>query len=358
MAKPKDYYELLGVEKSATAEEIRSAYRKLARKLHPDVNKAPDAAKRFAEVQEAYDVLSDAEKRKAYDRFGHAGVGAGPRGPAGGTGPGAGPFEGGFYTQTPGGGWTHYEGGGFGDEDVEGIFEQMFGGRTSGGGAGFGGRGGGFGRGGSPFGGARTRARTQPQRGADLEHAITIAFMTAVLGGSEQLRIGSTSSGDSGESQTITVKIPPGIDSGAKLRVRGKGQPGHNGGPTGDIILTVQVGQHPYFRREGLDVLIDVPINIAEAVTGTSVQVPLLQGTVQIKVPPGVSSGRRLRVKGKGIVDHKGKAGDFYAVIQIAAPAGDTLSEKGRRAVNELASELQNPRESAPWADDVKDRSA
>src|SRR5262245_2457248 len=189
MAKPKDYYELLGVERKASADEIRAAYRELARKFHPDVNKAPDASKRFAEVQEAYDVLSDPEKRTAYDRFGHvgAGVGRGPRGPAGGTGPGTGPFEGGFYGAGPGGGWTHFESSGMGDEDVESIFEQMFGGaRASRPGAG------GPGGAASPFGGgARTRARAEPQKGQDLEHEISVSFMTAALGGSEQLRIGS-----------------------------------------------------------------------------------------------------------------------------------------------------------------------
>ena len=176
--------------------------------------------------------------------------------------------------------------------------------------------------------------------------------MTAALGGSEQLRLGS--SADGGETQTITVRIPPGIESGAKLRVRGKGQPSHSGGSPGDVILTVQLGQHPYFRRESLDVLIDVPVTIVEAVSGVSVRVPLLQGSVQIKVPPGVSSGRRLRVRGKGITDNKGKAGDFYAVIQIAAPARTALSEKAQRALDQVASELQNPRDSAPWADDVE----
>src|SRR5436190_4486866 len=180
MPKPEDYYELLGVGKSASADEIRSAYRKLARRFHPDVNKAPDAAKRFSEIQEAYDVLSDPEKRKAYDRFGHAapGVGAGPRGPAGGTGPGTGPFEGGFYGAGPGGGWTHFETSGFGQEDVESIFEQMFGGRGAGRGVG---RGPSSSAGGGA--GARTRAKPQPQRGQDLEHTITVSFMTAALGG-------------------------------------------------------------------------------------------------------------------------------------------------------------------------------
>lgn len=355
MAKPKDYYELLGVERKASADEIRSAYRKLARKLHPDVNKATDAAKRFSEIQEAYDVLSDLEKRKNYDRFGHAGpgMGGGPRNPAGGTGPGTGPFEGGYYGANPSGGWTNVGTSGIGDEDAQSIFEQMFGGGDAGRG---------FGRGGSPFGatggggGARTRTKSQSQKGSDIEHTITVTFLTAALGGTEQLRM--SSAGQDGDVQSISVKIPPGIESGSKLRVRGKGMPGTNGGPAGDIIITVQVGQHPYFRREGLDLLLDIPITIVEAVQGVSVRVPLLSGTAQIKIPPGASSGKRLRIKGKGIVDAKGKAGDFHAVMQITAPPENQLSDNARKALNEVATELQNPRESAPWADDVKARIA
>jgi DnaJ-class molecular chaperone len=342
MPKPKDYYELLGIDRSASADQIRSAYRKLARKFHPDVNKAPDASKRFAEVQEAYDVLSDVEKRKSYDQFGHAGVGAGPRtagGPAGSEG---------FYRGGPQS-WSHVEASGFEGMDVENIFEQMFGGRGTPGGA--------RGRGASPFGaGPRTAgARREQQRGGDLEHTITITFMTAAIGGSEQIRVGP--SDGTGEGQTLTVKIPAGIENGAKLRVRGKGQSGFNGGAAGDLILTVQVGSHPYFRREGLDVSVDVPINIAEAVQGTHATVPLLQGTVDIKIPPGASSGRRLRVRGKGMTDAKGKSGDLYAVIQIVAPRGDELSEPLQSAIKQVASELKNPRESAPWADVVKARS-
>jgi DnaJ-class molecular chaperone len=350
MAKPKDYYELLGVERSASSDQIRSAYRKLARKYHPDVNKAADASKRFAEVQEAYDVLSDPEKRKSYDQFGHAGVGAGPRtsggGPGGpGSGPGAGYGGEGFYRGGPQS-WTHVESSGFDDVDVESIFEQMFGG---GGGPSASGRSGRSRS--SPFGaGTRGRPRAQPERGSDIEHTIAITFMTAALGGTEHLRLGPADG--SGEPQTISVKVPPGIDAGAKLRVRGKGQQGTGGGQIGDLILTVQVGQHPYFRREGLDLLVDIPITIAEAARGVKVTAPLLKGTIDIKIPGGASSGRRLRVRGKGIVDSKGKAGDYFAVIQIVAPDASELSKAANAAIDQIAAELKNPRESAPWADD------
>ncbi|MCI0363032.1 MAG: DnaJ domain-containing protein [Phycisphaerales bacterium] len=354
MAKQRDYYQVLGVDRGATADQIRAAYRKLARKFHPDVNKEPDANKRFSEIQEAYDVLSDPEKRAGYDRFGHAGVGVGGAGGAGtGAGQGWGGFGGFRGGRTAGGRtvWSNVEPGDFDAGDIGSIFEQMFGGSMGGG------------RTGSPFegvrGGARgaagARPRAEPQRGQDIEHSITVSFMTAALGGKEELRIG----GADGASR-ISVKVPPGIDSGAKLRIKGRGQPSPNGGPPGDLILTIEVGKHPYFRREGLDVLIDVPITIAEAVLGTSVSAPLLArsagsggmgGMVKLKVPPGASSGLKLRVPSKGIRSADGKTGDFFAVIQIVAPKAQELSESGRKAVSELAKELQNPRESAPYGE-------
>ena len=321
MAQDRDYYDVLGVGRQATADEIRRAYRRLARQYHPDVNRSSDAADRFAEMQEAYEVLSDAEKRKAYDRFGRAGVGVG-------QGPG------GFGR---GGAWRANVGPGdqFDASDFTSVFEELFGGR-----------------GGSPFGagpgrpGARAPQRPAPQRGRDLHHTLTVSFVTAAQGGSEQVH---ATPGD-GSSETITVKIPPGIDTGEKLRVKGKGHPGGGGGPPGDIILTVQVGRHPYFRREGRDLLIDVPVTIAEATFGATVTVPLLKGSVEIKVPPGASSGQKLRVRGQGLVNAKGRSGDFYAVVQIAAEKD--LSPRGRELLQELEAELKNPRKSAPWAAD------
>lgn len=327
MAASRDYYEILGVARTASEDEIRSAYRKLARKYHPDVNKDPDAAKRFSEVTEAYDVLVDPEKRRDYDRFGRTGVGAG-------HGPGAGRRTRTTWRSAGPGGV-----GGFGEdvsaEDFSDIFEQVFGGGSP------------FGRG--PGVGRTAQAQPRPRKGQNIRHTLSISFLTAALGGTEQLRLGGTATDDKPE--TIDIKIPAGIDSGAKLRVKGKGQPGIMGGPRGDLILTVDVGQHPYFRREGLDLYVDVPITIAEAALGTSVTVPLLRGSVQIKIAPGTSSGRKLRVKGKGIVDAKGKAGDFYAVVQIVAPKD--LSEHSRKALEEIARELENPRAGGPMADTV-----
>ncbi len=321
----RDYYATLEVDRKATAEEIRKAYRRLARKYHPDVNKSPDAATRFAAVQEAYEVLSDASKRKAYDQFGRDGVKVG-------QGPG------GF------GGWDVGFGRG-GVDDLSSIFEEMFGGAGP------------FG-GGRPFGrststGAQRstarearRARAEPAaRGADVRETLQVSFMTAALGGKEELR---RSTPGSGAGKTISVKIPAGIESGTQLRVKGAGAPGD---PTGDLILAVAVGEHPYFRRQGLDLYIDVPITIAEAALGTKVDVPLLEGSVEIAVPPGTGSGQKLRVRGKGIRDTRGRQGDFYAVVQIAAPCG--LSARGREILEELQGELQNPRDSAPWAPDL-----
>ncbi|MDY7108487.1 MAG: DnaJ C-terminal domain-containing protein [Planctomycetota bacterium] len=324
MAGSRDYYEVLGVSRDASADEIRKAYRKLARRYHPDVNKDSDAAQRFAEITEAYDVLNDPERRKTYDQFGHAGVGAGAARAEGG------PFRPGGFGGVGGRGGEGFRPGAspFEAGDIGSIFEEMF-----------------SARGGSPFAGAQTR-QAPPIRGRNLEHRLTISFLTAARGGKESLRL--TVPG-AASTQTVDVTIPPGIDTGAKLRIKGKGQPGSRGAPPGDLILTIEVGAHPLFRRDGLDLLVDVPITLSEAGLGATVSVPLLDGAAEIKIPPGASSGRKLRIKGKGITDAKGRKGDFLAVIQIVAPAD--LSGRGRELLKELAEELKNPRESGPWAD-------
>lgn len=339
MSAPRDYYEVLGVARDASEDDIRKAYRALARKYHPDVNKATDAAERFAEITEAYEVLSDAEKRKAYDRFGHAWrnvrSGAGP-GHGASHGPGESPFSG-FRRNVRSGG-----GAGFDPSDIGSIFEEMFGGRASAGpGAGpFGG--------GSPFGGAGGaggRAKPTPRRGQDVRHSVAVSFMTAAKGGTERMRL----SDQAGGQDEVSVRIPAGIESGAKLRLKGRGHPGANGGPAGDLILTVNVGEHPWFRREGLDLLVDVPITIAEAAMGTSVEAPLLNGRVELKIPAGSSSGRKIRIPGKGMKDDSsGKTGDFYAVVRIAAP--EDLDEEAMRLLEELRPHLKNPRQGGPWS--------
>ncbi len=297
MAQTDDYYKLLGVDRSASADEIRKAYRKLARKYHPDVNKEADAATRFAEVQEAYDTLSDAEKRKMYDQFGSAG-----------------PSSGGFHGDPR---WAHAtSSGGYGQTvDFSEIFGEAFGG----------------GGGRSPFGGVQQ----QPAKGQDHTHDITVTFMTALKGGTEEIRIGNDS---------VSLSIPAGIESGKKLRLKGKGSPGMMGGPAGDMIVTVTVGGHPQYQRSGLDVEMDVDLNIAEAALGTKVKLPLpLGGTVDMSIPAGVSSGSRLRVKGKGCETTSGKSGDFYAVIHITAPKD--VDEETHKLLEELKERLPNPRE-------------
>lgn len=312
MPSKRDHYDVLGVHRSAGDAEIKSAYRKLARELHPDRNKAPDAAVKFAEVQEAYDALSDTEKRRIYDQFGHN-----PPGSSGfGSGNGAG----------AGGVRYSWSGGSpFGDSDVGDIFESIFGGAAAGGG---------------PFGGGRAaptgHARAKPGKARDTEAVIEVDFMTAALGGSRTVRVGDATP------REIDVKIPRGQPEGGRLRVRGGGMPGPRGGPPGDLLLTVHIAKHPYFRREGLNVELDLPLNIAEASLGAKLNVPTLTGSVELSIPPGASSGQRLRLKGLGIKDESGSVGDLFAVVKLVAPK--SLDPADRSALEELGTRLENPR--------------
>lgn len=329
MADPRDYYEVLGVGRTASAEEIKKAHRRLARELHPDMNKSPDAAKKFAELQRAYEVLSDPEKRKTYDRFGHAGVDATVGGGAASGWPGgAGPRHA-TYT------WTNVGGrpgagapGNVSDFDIGSIFEEVFGGR--GGGSGFGGF------------GAQAQQRSRPTRGRDIQREIEIDFMTAVEGGTESLRVRR-----GGSMQTIDVKIPAGSKEGAKLRIRGAGMPSDATGSPGDLILTLRIKPHPIFRREtGNDLALDLPLTIVEATLGAKVRVPTLKGHATLTVPPGTSSGTRMRLKGQGIAG-EGKPGDLYAVIEIVAPKN--LSAADREKLTEIGKKLDSPRSGREW---------
>ena len=314
----RDYYEILGVSKDASQDALRQAHRRLARKLHPDVNKAEDASVRFSEVQEAYDVLSDSEKRAQYDRFGHSGMGSGQSGHPGSQGGGA-----------P---WSDVD-----PETFESVFGDFF--RGAGGGSG-----GGFNTGG--FSGQRRRARqAAPRRGSDLRHQLDITFLVAARGGSETLRL----SGDDGSEEKIEVRIPAGVQDGATLRVRGKGGSGTAGGPDGDIRLKLKVGPHPWYRREGLDLLMDVPISITEAALGTTVELPLLHGSATLRIPPGTGSGVKLRMSGKGITDSKGVSGDFLAVVSVVGPKA--LSEEDQASLTDIGTRLEDPRRSMPWSE-------
>lgn len=312
MPASRDHYDVLGVPRSAGADEIRSAHRRLARQYHPDLNKDPGAGERFNEVQRAYEILSDPEKRKKYDQFGDAAFepGAGPGGPGGASGAS----------------WQEMD-----PEAMRDIFGDMFGDAFGGG-----------------TGGGRRRGRgraPRPTQGPDREFELALGFAVAANGGTEQLKLRSSD----GSVETIDVKVPAGVADGSKLRVRGRGESGFHGGPRGDLILTVRVGAHPWFVRDGLDLSVDVPITIAEAALGATVEVPLLKGRVKLKVPPGTSSGAKLRVRGKGITDAKGASGDLYAVISIAAPK--ELGDADRTSLESLAARLPDPRAALAWAE-------
>jgi DnaJ-class molecular chaperone len=296
----RDYYDVLGVSRSASADEIKKAYRKLAKKHHPDAN--PDdasAQKKFSEITEAYEVLSDEDNRKKYDQFGHdwSRVQA-----AGGH-----PFQGGG-------------GGGAAGFDLEDILGGMFGG--------------GFrGAGGGGFGGGR-QAPPRRRKGQDVRAEIRVPFQVGALGGEHELTLQTGA-----RTERITVKIPPGIDDGATIRLAGQGHPGQGGAPAGDVLVTVRIAGHPWFRREGANLLIDVPITPTEAALGAKVDVPTLsEGTVVLSVPAGTSSGAKLRLRGKGIRDRKtGQHGDQLVALKIVVPK--ELSEKARQLYQQLEQE-------------------
>ena len=330
MAQPRDYYSVLGVGRSATPDEIKKAHRRLARELHPDINKSPDAAEKFAELQRAYEVLSDPEKRKTYDRFGHAGVDANVGGGAasgwpGGAGPGRG-----TYTWSNIGGRPRAGHAGVSDFDVGSIFEEVFGGRAGAGPGGFGGF------------GAQAQQRSRPARGRDITRPIDVDFMTAIEGGAESLRIRR-----GGSMQSIDVKIPRGAKDGTRLRVRGAGMPSEGNGSPGDLLLTLKIKPHPIFRRESdRDLAVDLPLTIVEATLGAKVRVPTLKGHAELTIPPGTPSGQRLRLRGQG-VHADGKPGDLYVVAKIVAP--ENLSAADRERLAALGNKLENPRTGPDW---------
>lgn len=358
MAK-RDYYEILGVSRGASENELKSAFRNLARKYHPDVNDAADAEDKFKEINEAYGVLSDVDKRAAYDRFGHQGV----RGPNGGPG--------------------------FGTVDVSDfadIFGDMFGF------GGFGGR-------------SRTARRNTPRRGADLQYQVTISFKEAVFGTEKEIDITKdetcgTCSGDgakpgtsprtcsecqgrgevrqtrqtllgsmvqvttcpvcSGRGKVIDthcptchgrgkvrntrrkkVNIPAGVDDGTRIRLTGEGQPGENRGPHGDLYLVVRVRPHKYFRRRDNDILLDLNINIAQATLGAEVKVPTVDGDVKLKIPSGTQPGRIIRMRGRGVPYLRSNSrGDQLVIVNVAIPK--RLDEDERDLFEKLAEKMDS----------------
>jgi DnaJ-class molecular chaperone len=313
----KDPYTTLGLKHDASPEDVQKAYRKLARKYHPDMN--PDdasAKKKFQEVQSAFEVLSDPEKRQRFDQYGTTDdIGRGPAGQPKwtySTGPQTYPFDlNDLFGEAEAQG-----AGGFAD-----IFKQ-------------------FRRG---AGGGQRRA-TPPARGTDLKHELTVPFATAVLGGEAAISVRRAG----GNVETIKLKIPAGIDDGKKIRLRGQGEPGESGAPAGDILVTIRTSPHPFFRRTGNRLDVRVPVTLAEAALGAKVDVPTPQGTITLSVPPGASSGTKLRIKGHGVRPKNGPPGDLFAEIQIVLP--DHLSEQEKQQLAAVSvAHPQQPRADLRW---------
>ncbi len=281
----KDLYAVLGVPRNATQDQIKKAYRDLARKHHPDMNQGDKKSEeKFKEIQHAYETLSDPEKKKTYDMFGTSSFGG---------------------QRTGGGSYRQYS---RGFPDIDEIFKDIF---SQGGGAyGMGGAGGSFG---DVF--DFSNVRQQPRRPKNIQHTVTLDFETAVKGGEKELLLKSPEGG----TRKITVKIPAGVKTGSKVRLPGKGEQINS--MAGDLILEIKVLSHPVFKRENDDIYIDLPLTVYEAVLGTLIDVPTIESPVKLTIPPGVGSGTKMRLKEKGVKNPKtGKRGDQFVVVQIAMP--------------------------------------
>jgi molecular chaperone DnaJ len=375
-ASKKDYYETLGVGRSADADEIRKSYRKLARKYHPDVNPGDKAAEeRFKNVQEAYDILSDEEKRKTYDQYGFYSPNIPPNG-GGSGGAGAGPGFGGFdfaeymrQQQNAGNAGTADDSESFGG----GSFRDIFG---------------------SFFGGKNRQASPQPERGADLEYGLNVDFWQSIRGTQVKLNInrqetcntchGTGAAGSSvavcpecdgsgtvtqmagamkfnltcprcggsgrlknacptcrgqgtvSHSDTVEVRIPQGVASGSRLRVAGKGNAGSAGGPAGDLYITIRVEEHPFFKRNGDHINIQVPLSVSEAGLGAKIEVPTIDGRALLKIPQGTQNGQKFRLREKGVFNgRKNTRGD--EIVEVVLKSPDVHNERTRELLRELA---------------------
>ena len=345
MASKRDFYEVLGIKKGASQSEIKKAYRKMAKKYHPDTNAGDEAAaEKFKEVSEAYSVLNDPEKKKLYDQFGHAAFdgtgqpggsygagfgGAGSSGFGGFGGTGGSGFSG--FSQGPDGSYQEYHFDGNMDDILKDIFGHGFSGSGSGasGFSGFSGTSGtsgfsGFGRG-AGYG-------SFPQDGENVHADINVTFDEAAFGGDRYFDLKDPA----GKKQSIKVHIPAGIDNGQSIRLRGKGMPGVNGGKAGDLLLKVHVAARPGFERKGMDVYAPVRVPFTTAVLGGKVEVQTLRGKVKCNIKPGTQSGTKLRLRGKGIVSMKdpAKFGCHYAVVEIDVPKN--LSEDAKQKLAEF----------------------
>ena len=299
----RDLYDVLGVPRGATQEELKKAYRRLAKKYHPDVNPGnKQAEEKFKEVTAAFDVLSDPKRRKLYDEFGPDALRTGfdeKKADAyrqwrrqGGVRGGPSPFDFGDFERV--------DVGDFGTFDFGSIFGDL-------------------------FGAARARRGAVPSAGASVEAEVEVDLRDAVLGGERDIRL---------DGRTLRVKIPPGVSDGSQIRLAGQGAPGERGGPSGDLFLKVKLREHPLVRREGKDLFIDLPVTVPEAVNGAEVILPTFEGSVRLRVPAGSQSGTRLRLRGKGLPGLRGgERGDLHAVVQVVLPE---RSDALRRAVEPL----------------------
>jgi len=325
---PEDLYQTLGVTRQSDKDEIQKAYRKLARKYHPDMNQNDEKSReKFKRVQEAYDVLSDPDKRAAYDRYGadFEKVRSSGFNPAAGGAS----FEGLDLEQIFGG--ARGGGGGF-QNGFSDFFEQLMGA-----GAGPGGRGGGG------AGGGRRPRQAAPTVGENIRHELRIPLKKALTGGQYEFYLPA----DAGR-QKIAFSVPTGIESGSKMRLRGKGYASPSGGPAGDLILVIHVDEHPLIRRQGKNLVITLPVTLKEATLGAKVDVPTPKGSLTMTVPPGSSGGRRLRLKGQGIDDGKGPAGDILIELQIALP--ETIDESAKELIEQFdAAHPLSPRSQLTW---------
>ncbi|HEU5284930.1 MAG TPA: DnaJ C-terminal domain-containing protein [Sphingomicrobium sp.] len=298
-----DLYQRLGIKRGASDEEVKKAYRSLAKQLHPDRNKDnPNAAKRFAEVTHAYDLLSDKDKRARYDR-GEIDEDGNPKMPFGAGFGGYSPGGGAGARPGPGGGFEGFPGGfdAGGAADLSDLFEGLFGAATAG-----------RGRRQSGPTGFRQRARA-PQKGADVAYRLKVPFVDAATLAPQRITLA--------DGKTIDLKLPKGLEDGTRIRLSGKGEPGPAG--PGDAIVTVSIAPHPFYTREGNHIRLSLPVTLKEAVLGAKVKVPTPDGPVMLTIPKGTSSGKVLRLKGRGFTDKAGKRGDQLVTVAVDLPAGD-----------------------------------